>query len=329
MSVYPYLVGAFLTARIAQRVYFLWNGHECFFASFLFQNKLLNQKGQKSLVHSYSSHVESLFRRPRDRLARFFADNNIQVTNHSIRSSVDGTTLRYKRLGTGKKMILLANGVGTDLYMWLPVLQYLCSFRRNFFEDYTVVASTYRGLFGENDDAECSAGKKHQDIEVTIDNLVEDIMDIKKHADVKTYECIIGWSTGSQVALACTAKYPSVSETLFLLNLSTGLTLHTLFQLILPLPMFLQRYASRVFIYGFSGILSLVDTAVWDAWRSVAHSPYYRLAFGIFAFLGGFPPEMAIYFDEYNHEIFTSRTHTASLGKLILALDEPCSFQDP
>eukprot|EP01034_Spumella_vulgaris_P021100 gene21100-27067_t len=38
---------------------------------------------------------------------------------------------------------------------------------------------------------------------------------------------------------------------------------------------------------------------------------------------------MAIYFDEYNHEIFTSRTHTASLGKLILALDEPCSFQDP
>jgi len=146
---------------------------------------------------------------------------------------------------------------------------------------------------------------------------------------VKTYECIIGWSTGSQVALACTAKYPSVCETLFLLNLSTGLTLHTLFQLILPLPLFLQRSASRVFIYAFSGILRLVDTGVWDAWRSVAHSPYYRLAFGIFAFLGGFPPEMAIYFDEYNHEIFTSRTHTASLIKLILALDEVCPFQNP
>jgi len=182
MSVYPYLVGAFLTVRIAQRVYYLWNGHECFFASFLFQNKLLNQKGQKRVVFSYSSHVESLFRRPRERLARFFADNKVQVTSHSIRSSVDGTTLRYKRLGTGKKMILLANGVGTDLYMWLPVLQYLCSFRSNFFEDYTVIASTYRGLFGVHDDAECSVGKKHQDIEVTIDNLVEDIMDIKKHA---------------------------------------------------------------------------------------------------------------------------------------------------
>ena len=189
MSVYPYLVGAFLTARIAQRVYYLWNGHECFFASFLFHNKLLKQKGQKSVENSFSSHVESLFRRPRERLSRFFADNNIQVTSHSIHSSVDRTTFRYKRLGTGKKMILLANGVGTDLYMWLPVLQYLCSYRSNFFEDYTVIASTYRGLFGESDDAECSAGKKHQDIEVTIDNLVEDVMDIKKHAGNAKRQC--------------------------------------------------------------------------------------------------------------------------------------------
>lgn len=146
---------------------------------------------------------------------------------------------------------------------------------------------------------------------------------------MKKYECIIGWSTGSQVALACTAKYPSICDTLFLLNLSTGLTLHTLFQLVLPLPMFLQRYASKVFTFLFRGVLRLVDTGVWDAWRKVAHSPYYRLVFGIFAFVGGFPPEMAIYFDEYNHEIFTSRTHTASLGKLILSLDEPCPFQNP
>jgi hypothetical protein len=38
-------------------------------------------------------------------------------------TSRDGVRLKYTALGAGPRALLLCNGVGTDLYMWLPCFQ--------------------------------------------------------------------------------------------------------------------------------------------------------------------------------------------------------------
>lgn len=140
---------------------------------------------------------------------------------------------------------------------------------------------------------------------------------------------MIGWSTGAQVALACTAKHPLTSASLFLMNPSAGHTLHTFGQIIRPLPLWVQNVTSKYLKMAFLALVPMCDTSVWDTWRKICENAYiYPTLFGVLAFLCGFPPEMATYFDEYNREIFTSRTHTASLIKLIVALDEPAPFED-
>jgi len=177
---YPSLkhfLGCFLLFRVAQRVYYLSKSHSNIGSKAW---KDLSAFGRLRFIAT--NYFDSFWFQPRKRLEKFLSDKSISVTNHVIRSSIDGTKLRYRRLGTGKKHVLLANGVGTDLYMWLPVLQYLHDCKPGFFTDYTLVVQTYRGLFGAEDDATPSAGKRHQEVEVTIDNCVEDVQDIMHHA---------------------------------------------------------------------------------------------------------------------------------------------------
>lgn len=113
------------------------------------------------------------------------------------------------------------------------------------------------------------------------------------------------------------------------MNPSACDTLHTLFQPVYPLPKAGQKLASRFNMSFYMGLASLADTPLWDVWRYLARTRFlFRVFFGIVCFLMGFPPEMAIFFDEYNHEIFTSRTHTASLMKLICCLDEACPYDE-
>merc|ERR1711871_1770147 len=85
----------FITFRILQRVYYFSRGHK-----------------------------QLLYFNPRVALEKWFMEEGVQVTNHNLFSSIDGVLLTYRRIGTGKRLVLLANGVGTALYMWLSFFSF-------------------------------------------------------------------------------------------------------------------------------------------------------------------------------------------------------------
>lgn len=58
-----------------------------------------------------------------------------------------GTPLQVKRIGSGKSYVLLANGVGTGLCMWLPVFEAALALYPKMFQDYSFILPCYRGLF--------------------------------------------------------------------------------------------------------------------------------------------------------------------------------------
>ena len=94
-------VALFLAFRIAQRVYYTLRGHRYdWFWSW----------------------------RPRFDMDNFLKENEIVHDEHSFISTRQGSSLhlKYRRLGTGKKVVLLVNGVGTDFFMWLPTLREVC-----------------------------------------------------------------------------------------------------------------------------------------------------------------------------------------------------------
>ena len=88
---------------------------------------------------------------PAEELEKWFKKEDIVVSDHEFKSPQDGILLKYRRIGSGKRVILLANGVGTALYMWLPIFKNLlrmksCMFTGN--NGFTIIAPCYRGLFG-------------------------------------------------------------------------------------------------------------------------------------------------------------------------------------
>ena len=85
---------ATLSFRLVQRIYYVLRGH----------------------IHHYSYH-------PRQEMVLFLKKNDIELTEHSFVSTRDKVCLRYRKLGTGPKIVLLNNGVGTDFYMWLPTIR--------------------------------------------------------------------------------------------------------------------------------------------------------------------------------------------------------------
>jgi hypothetical protein len=86
--------------------------------------------------------------------------------------------IKYTNLGSGPKLVLLCNGVGTDLFMWLPLFREMLGTNPAIFDDMTLIAPSYRGLFG------CDMQSGSGEVAVTMDNCAADLPEILK--DVQT-----------------------------------------------------------------------------------------------------------------------------------------------
>ena len=232
-------------------------------------------------------------------------------------SEADGTPLQVRRLGLGDKHVLLLNGVGTDLFMWLPILESCLTLHPGLFTEFTFIVPSYRGLFTFDNEQKV-------EVEVTMDLCERDVLQIMRHFNISRYDTIIGWSTGAQLALTCCAHHPDIANKLFLLNPSLGQTLHTVFQTLLPLPRSLGRLISRTIIALLRFIVPLCRTSLWPILKSIAESFVFRLALEALSFFGGFPDYQPVYFHQYMFDVFSCPTHTMALLNLIVSLDEKC-----
>lgn len=282
------LLLSFLLVRLLQRLYYLVRGHSQLFSF-----------------------------RPRVELEAFLENHHIKVSEHAFKIEDSGLMLRYRRLGTGQKFLVLANGVGTDFFMWLPFLRQILTRNKDFFEEFTFIVPSYRGLF-EPDDSLFKAR-----IDITIENCALDLLALMKHAKIPQFHTIMGWSTGAQVAMHCCSFRPEVTQKLVLVNPSTGLTLHTALQAVLPWPRPMGRMVSFIVNSGIQALKPLIGMGLWDYLKIIAYSPVFRGILECSSFFGGFPPEQGAYFHEYLRDVFKTRTQTRSLLDLILSLDVP------
>jgi len=129
---------------------------------------------------------------------------------------------------------------------------------------------------------------------------------------------------GAQTAITTLASRPALASKLFLLNPSSGLTLHTVLQSFVPLPSFVGTRLSRAARYVIGSLLRpLIPTRVWDLLQTLAFSTLFRACLEAGSFLGGSPPEQGAYFHTYMRDVFATRNQTRGLLDLILALDSP------
>ena len=129
------------------------------------------------------------------------------------------------------------------------------------------------------------------------------------------------------MAITLCAKKTEITERLFLLNPSTGRTLHSLFQPVIPLPDFLGAFVSKVVFLARLLLRPVCKTSIWPYLKAIVHTTGFFCVFIVTAFLGGFPPEQPAFFTCYCEDIFLSRAHTMHLLDLIVSLDEECPFQ--
>ncbi len=199
--------------------------------------------------------------------------------------------------------------------MLLPVFEHFVATEPEFFRHFTVIAPSYRGLFGSSSD---------RPVAVTFDNCVNDINAVLKHAGLKYVSCMVGWSTGAQVILKFVLDNPRAAEKLFLLNPSTGETLHSVLQPIFALP---KRTVGHMVSSLVRNLVVFVRpiclTQTWNIIKTIALSDFAFYVLVLSAFLGGFPPEQPSFFMAYLEDTFATRYHTQHLLDLILALDTP------
>ena len=337
------LIMAFIIFRILQRVYYFSRGHK-----------------------------QHLWFNPSKALERWFKEESVVVSNHSLLSSKDGVLLKYRRIGSGKRLVLLANGVGTALYMWLPIFSFLLKLNPTLFDGengITIIAPCYRGLFGSctTEESKSMLGKverskesvvdptfAEEEVDVTMKNCADDIKDILIHAlehgpeaeykyqkseeedpadvaafrdageDYKHFEMVIGWSMGAQCILSCLQDHPFIAKKLFLLNPSSGRSLHTAFQVFFPLPFAMTKGLSFVIREAISQFLRpSIRTGFWKFLKAIADSAAFRVLLEFFSFWAGFPPEQGAYFHAYMIDVFSSPEQTRGLLDLIVALDSP------
>lgn len=269
--------------RLMQRIYFLLRGH----------------------IHSWQNS-------PRKEVEDFVLQIGVKDSKHTFKCR-DGTNLNYRRIGDGKRIVYLANGVGTNFFMWLPVLRAAYSLYPTLFKEITLIAPSYRGLFATDSD--------QGDVHITMQHCVEDTMEVLVHAKISKCHAIIGWSMGAQMAITLCSKYESITERLFLLNPSTGLTLQYLCQPVVPLPLAMRQSLSYVIRSALAATKHLCKTSAWDFIKVAACSTPFKMCLVICAFLGGSPPEQPSYFFEYVVDLFATRKSTTVLLDLVMSLD--------
>jgi len=257
-------------------------------------------------------------------------DNNDYNKEYTCNSN-DNIQLKYRKIGNGNKKILLLNGVGTGVFMWVPVFKGLMKLQPNIFNDITIIIPSYRGLFNsDNID-------KSKDVIISLPIIATDIHEIMKHSNIKRFHCIIGWSLGALTALILSStppitgesthtdgnKTPLIADKLFLLNPSSGETLHTVLQSFYPLPRVFGSIISSIVKGLLQNVLKPLTykSIIWDILKVIAFSFPFRVFLFLFAFLGGFPPEQPPYFHAYMRDTFQSRAHTRGLLDLICSLD--------
>jgi hypothetical protein len=136
----------FLLVRVSQRVYYLCNGHRHYFDF-----------------------------APRDEIRNLWKEHNIKVVSCHTTSSGDGVELYYQRVGSGDKVIYHSNGVGTDFFLWLFFMRYILHSDPAFFDKYTILAVTHRGLFVSDEGAS-------RRVSVTLQHCSDDVLDVMRHA---------------------------------------------------------------------------------------------------------------------------------------------------
>ncbi len=310
---------------------------------------------------------------PAEDMEKWFKKEDILVSDHEMKSPQDSVLLKYRRIGSGKRVVLLANGVGTALYMWLPIFKNLLAKKPSLFtgeSGITIIAPCYRGLFGSVVTEETKA--KEADIKrtsevvtdpqyddevvITMKRCAEDLVDVLEDAHAKGLvdgayekkkedeggglfsdsawkdggndyihcECVVGWSMGAQCILTCMEKHPFVSKKLFLLNPSSGRSLHTAFQPFFALPYFITKHISALMRYLIIDIIRpLIRTPVWGVLKIISDSIVMRIILEMMSFWVGFPPEQGAYFHAYLLDVFSCQEQTRGLLDLIVALDSP------
>ena len=120
--------------------------------------------------------------------------------------SEDGTRISYEILGEGRRVLMLANGLGGRLYAWEPLIAAL-------WREYRIISWDYRGLF--------DSGRPSSPRRLAIGNHVEDAIAILR-AEHTGRATLVGWSMGVQVALDVAATHPELVAGLVLLNGTHG-----------------------------------------------------------------------------------------------------------
>ena len=194
--------------------------------------------------------------------------NLLENLKYSIESfhlvTEDRVRLHCFSIGKGKKIMLLANGLGSSIYVWEELL--LLMQKKEMFEEWKFVSWDYRGLFQSSSPelpARLSLRDHTDDVKLIMDHLQTDV------------DLLIGWSTGVQIGLQVTLLYPERVKKLALLNGCAGHTLQTALQPIIRLP-FLGSVLTDV--------LTVLRTHTGFLWEPVAqftrnYHYFVRIAF--------------------------------------------------
>lgn len=280
-------LGLLLTVRVCQRLYFYYHGH---------------------IAHHYTFN-------PDKELTKFAQTCKTTLLHTTIQSSKDNANLQYDKIGHGKKIIILANGIGTRIFIWLPTLKLMHRSYPALFEDFTFISPRHRGLFGKD--------SLEDKVKISIVRCAEDVTDILKKEEVTDVVCIVGWSVGTQIALTHASMYPGVINRMLLLCPSSGRTLHSALQPVFCLPTPFLPYVSRAFTSLFRYLHIVTDGIVFTALRySVYDSDIFRMTADCVSFLAGMSPNFGSYGHHYFRDVLSHRGHTKGLIDLIISLDE-------